>query len=92
MTTTAEHPSWWTNQHTTGWKKVREAFRRDWEQTKADVSKKAGHELNQGIGDTVKQAAGKEAIPAPSAPNPPEVRTFEQIEPAYQFGHGPRKH
>jgi hypothetical protein len=94
MTTTAKNPGWWTNEHTTAWEKVKEAFRRDWEQTKADVSKKAGHELNQNIGDTVKQAAGKEAIPAPGAPNPAkksEVKTFEQIEPAYRFGHGARK-
>ena len=93
--TTAKHPSWWTNDHTTAWEKVKEAFRRDWEQTKADLSKNAGHDLHQDIGDTVKQAAGKEAIPAAGAPNPPkktEVKSFEQIEPAYRLGHGARKH
>ncbi len=31
-------PQWWTDQHTSTWDRVKEALRRDWEQTKADLS------------------------------------------------------
>ena len=49
---------------------VKEALKRDWEQTKSDLTgHKKGQELNQDVGDTVKQAAGREAIPPPGAPN-----------------------
>ena len=70
---------------------MKSALHRDWEQTKADFSKKKGHELNQGVGDTVKQAAGKEAIPPGNQPNPgAKADTWEQVEPGYRFGVGAR--
>jgi hypothetical protein len=49
--------------------KVKEALKRDLEQTKHDLNHKKGQELNQDAGDTLKQAAGKEPIPAPFVPN-----------------------
>lgn len=49
--------------------KVKEALKRDWEQTKHDFSKKKGVDLNQDVGDTLKQAAGKEPIPPLAVPN-----------------------
>lgn len=49
--------------------KVKEALKRDLEQTKHDLNKKTGQDLNQGVGDTLKQAAGKEPIPPPFVPN-----------------------
>jgi hypothetical protein len=49
--------------------KVGEALKRDWEQTKHDVSKKKGEELNQDAGDTVAQAVGKKPLPPPDVPN-----------------------
>jgi hypothetical protein len=52
--------------------KVKKAFERDWEQTKHDFSKKAGEELHQGVGDTVRQAAGTEPVPPQHVPNPPK--------------------
>jgi len=48
---------------------VKEALKRDLEQTKHDFNKKKGADLNQGVGDTLKQAAGKEPIPPPFVPN-----------------------
>jgi len=90
MGTLAKNPSWWTNEHTSTWEKTKEAFRRDWEQTKADLSgHKKGHELNQNIGDTVKQAAGKEVIPPGNQPNTGDQK-FEDLEPAFRLGHGAR--
>jgi hypothetical protein len=49
--------------------KAGEALHRDWEQTKHDLSKKKGEELNQNVADTLKQAAGKEYIPPEGVPN-----------------------
>jgi hypothetical protein len=40
------------------WERVTDAFRRDWDQTKADFSQEAGHDVGQGIGDTLRQAIG----------------------------------
>jgi hypothetical protein len=83
-----KNPSWWTEDHTKGWEGVKEAFRRDWEQTKADFSKTKGQKLDQQVGDTVKQAIGKERIPPPGEPN--HADAFGQVEPAYRFGYGAR--
>ena len=70
------------------WDRIKEALRRDWEQTKHEFSPTAGHELNQDIGDTLKQAAGKQAIPYDGRPNPPRViDTWENAEQAIQFGY-----
>jgi hypothetical protein len=58
------------------WTRVKEAMRRDWEQTKHDFSKKSGQELHQNVGDTVKQMAGKEP-----------VGDWNSVEPAMRFGY-----
>lgn len=46
-----------------------EAIKRDWEQTKHDIKKDSGRELNQDVGDTVGQAVGKKPIPPRDVPN-----------------------
>jgi len=85
-----KNPSWWNEKHEGTWDRMKAALKRDWEQTKADVSS-GGHELNQGIGDTVKQAAGKEPIPPADMPNPPKRdEKWEDVEPTYKFGVGAR--
>ena len=45
------------------------ALERDWEQTKHDIKKDKGQELNQDVGDTLGQAVGKKPIPPPGVPN-----------------------
>ncbi len=88
QTTTFERPQWWTEPRATSWDRIREAMRRDWEQTKHDLSQKAGHELNQGVGDTVKQAIGKEEIPSNDGPNPPRIiGSWDDIEQPISFGY-----
>src|SRR5262249_2037933 len=77
--------AWWTKDNDSNWDKVKEAFRRDWEQTKQDFGGDSP-ELNQDVPDTVKQAAGKENIPPPGTPN------FEDYEPAFRYGYGARSH
>ena len=58
-------PNWWTDKHTSAWERVKDAMKRDWEQTKNDFSGN-GRELKQDAGDTVKQAFGSAPIPAPT--------------------------
>ena len=73
MGTMRWQPPWWNDEHASAWDRIKESVRRDWEQTMHDLSIHGGHELNQQIGDTLKQAAGKEAIPQDDRPNTPKV-------------------
>lgn len=79
-------PKWWTNDHTSAWDRVKAAFKRDWEQTKADLTK-GGRELNQDAGDTIKQAAGKQPIPQKNVPNAPD---WDRTENAARYGYAAR--
>lgn len=78
------NPKWWTPENDSAWDRVKEAMKRDWDQTKHDFG---GHEpdTNQTIGHTVKQVSGTETIP------PRGVVTYEEWEPAYRFGYGARQ-
>lgn len=84
-------PSWWSDQvHGSAWERTKEAMRRDWTQTKHDIGH-GGHEMNQGVLDTVKQAAGKEHLPSYSQANPPKViGEWSQAEVSYRYGHAAR--
>lgn len=74
------HASWYdASKHGSAWDRVKEALKRDWEQTRKDLNV-GGRELNQDVTNTVKQAMGKEPIPAPTQPN------WEGVEPAYEYG------
>lgn len=77
------NPSWWTGEHDTAWNRVKLAMKRDWDQTKHDFG---GDEpdTKQNIGNTTRQASGKETIPPRGQP------TYEELEPAYRFGYGAR--
>lgn len=80
------HASYWNEEtHGSAWGRAREALKRDWAQTKADFNVDSGKELNQQVGDTVKQAAGKEPIPPGATPNAPD---FDKMEPAVSYGFG----
>lgn len=80
------NPKWWNDQTTSGWERVKEALRRDWEQTKADLTRTKGQELDQDVGDTLKQAAGKEPIPPPGVPN--YDNDWTHVEPGVRYGWG----
>lgn len=85
-------PEWWNDTHSSGWERTKEALKRDWQQTKADVSDE-GQELNQDAGDTVKQAAGKQPLPPSGLPNPPDSRdSWDDLEPAVRYGYGARQY
>lgn len=86
-----QNPRWWTEQHTSAWDRVKAALRRDWEQTKADVSS-GGTELNQGVTDTVKQAAGSEPVPPGNQPNRDANKGWDDVEAEHRYGVGAREH
>ncbi len=62
-------PSWWDRDYDSGWERVKEAFRRDWTQTKRDFGA-SEPDLDQDVDDTVKQAFGKDPTPDENEPNP----------------------
>ena len=64
------HPTWWTGQPDSTWDRVREALRRDWEQTKANLGFSTGWDLRQDATHTIKQVLGWEKLPLPHQPNP----------------------
>lgn len=84
-----KNPSWWNKEHDSAWDRVKSALKRDWEQTKADVSS-GGHELEQHAGDTVKQAAGKQPIPPGNVPNRKSDEKWDDVEPSVRYGVGAR--
>jgi hypothetical protein len=93
ISTGSWRPSWWTEEtHGSAWERVKEALRRDWEQTKKDLHL-GGHELNQGLTDTLKQATGKQSIPPDDGPNPPKViGDWDDIELPMGYGYNARQY
>ncbi len=88
MSTTSKwHPSRWKNEvQGTAWDLVKEAMRRDWEQTKHDLGI-GGHDLNQAAADTVLQAGGGQAVPPRDVPNAPTAQVWDDVEPSFGFGY-----
>jgi hypothetical protein len=88
-------PSWWLPEHSSAWERSKAALRRDWEQTKADLGS-GGTELSQSVGDTLRQATGKEVIPPPGFANSPEGPiprdAWADAESAVRYGCGARKY
>ena len=90
---TTWQPNWWQPQHDSSWERIKEALRRDWEQTKHDFHLKGGHELNQSIKDTVQQATNNQPLPPHDKPNPPKViGSWDDIEGPVRYGYGAREH
>lgn len=92
MATMRWKPTWWKEEtHASGWDRVREALRRDWQQTRHDLHA-GGHELNQGVKDTVKQMSGKQPLPPIDQANPPKViGSFDDAELPLEYGYGARR-
>jgi hypothetical protein len=73
------NPTWWDDNRESGWERMKAAFRRDWEQTKADLSGgKKGQDLNQDASDTMRQATGKQHIPGDYQANPMDADDIEK--------------
>jgi hypothetical protein len=92
MANTSWRPEWWQDEiHGTAWERIKDALRRDWEQTRKDLHL-GGHEYNQGVGNTLRQAAGREAVPPGDGPNPPHViGDWDDVELPVGYGHGARQ-
>jgi hypothetical protein len=78
-----KNPNWWTKDNDSAWERVKEAFKRDWDQSKHDFGGRQP-ETAQNVNDTVKQASGNQPIPPRGTP------VYEKAEPAYRFGYGAR--
>lgn len=91
--TAPKNPSWWNDVHSSAWERSKEALRRDWEQTKADLGA-GGHELNQSVGDTLKQATGQQPTPPGNRPNPSPIDDlgWADAEPSVRYGYGAALH
>ena len=86
-------PKWWNQEHDSAWDRVKDAMKRDWEQTKSDLTRgRKGTDLDQDVGDTVKQAAGKEPIPPMAQRTPPDVddKDWKRVEEEHRYGVGAR--
>ncbi len=99
MGTATWQPKWWKPEmHGSAWERVKEALKRDWEQTKSDVHA-GGRDLDQNVGDTVRQMAGKEDIPPASQPNSKSLGsdndtrrpTWDEVEVPMMYGYGARQ-
>ena len=88
MGTMKWQPAWWNEHHASAWERIKEAMRRDWEQTKSDVHVKGARDLGQNVGDTVKQAAGKEPIPPAGARN--AHPSWDDVEAPAAYGYAAR--
>lgn len=88
-------PDWWTDAHASSWERVKHAVRRDWEQTKGDLSDN-GVDLNQAASDTIRQALGTQPIPRDNLPNPGPRHGRESVWPSFEaavrYGYGARLH
>jgi hypothetical protein len=84
-------PSWWSDEvHGSAWDRIKEAMRRDWMQTKHDLGV-GGHQMNQSLIDTVKQAARTEHLPSINEANPPKViGEWSEAEIPYGYGYAAR--
>jgi hypothetical protein len=92
MADKAWQPKWWSDEtHGSSWERVKDAMKRDWEQTKSDLGA-GGRELDQDVDDTVKQAAGKDVIPPAGTPNAPggTPASWEDAEGPTRYGHAAR--
>jgi len=83
--TTYNDPTWWTRENDSAWNRIKASLKRDWDQTKHDMGGDSP-ETKQNANDTLKQAAGKEAIPPRGEP------VYQKAEPALRFGYGARSY
>jgi hypothetical protein len=77
---------WHTEKHDSTWDRVKDAFRRDWEQTKNDFGSDKARDLDQDIGDTFKQMSSKDYRDRYGE------RNYDDSEEAFRYGHAARDH
>ncbi|MGE0490936.1 MAG: hypothetical protein AB7S38_17145 [Vulcanimicrobiota bacterium] len=80
------HAAWYKPEYDSTWDRVKAAFANDWEQTKNDFGSKFARDLDQDVDDTIKQMAGKQSTVRFGE------REFDDMEPAFRYGHAARRH
>jgi len=89
---TTWQPKWQNEMHLSAWDRLKEALRRDWEQTKFDLKIGDGEQLNQDAADTLQQAAGTEPIPPPHQRNPLKINEdWQAAEHPISYGYMARR-
>lgn len=78
--TMRKDPHWWTSEHDSAWDRIKDAFHRDWEQTKHDFGGKAP-DMDQDVDDTVGQMMG-------TKPVPPMGQPAHDHDDDHRFGYG----
>lgn len=85
-------PNWWGADHESTWTRIKDALRRDWEQTKSDFGSETARDLDQDLTDTVKQGAGSQTFPkSPEAINELRQEAAEARRDAAQAGLAARR-
>jgi hypothetical protein len=87
-------PKWWVDRTDTTWNRIKAAFRRDWEQTKSDLSLgHAGEELDQNLVDTLKQMSGSDPLPPTNEPTGVDLEVSKaEPERAFEVGYNAAAH
>ncbi|HXC34758.1 MAG TPA: hypothetical protein VNV43_02725 [Candidatus Acidoferrales bacterium] len=78
-----KNPSWWTKDNDSAWDRIKEAFKRDWDQTRHDLGGKQP-DTAPNVNNTVEQASGNQPIPPRGTP------VYEDAGSAFRFGYGAR--
>jgi hypothetical protein len=84
------HPKWWDEgRHGSAWERIKEAMKRDWEQTKNDLHM-GGKDLDQDVTETIDQMTGKEPIPPDHDDYSRDIQ-WNDIEEPMAYGYGARQ-
>jgi hypothetical protein len=82
---------WWNERDPGVWDRVKEALRRDWEQTKFDLNL-GGHQLNQTMKATLDQVSGEALVPPIDRPNPPKIiAEWDDVQLPIEYGYVARR-
>jgi hypothetical protein len=82
---------WWTGRDAGVWDRVKEALRRDWEQTKFDLGL-GGHQLNQTTQTTLRQVSGEVLVPPIDRPNPSRIiAEWDDVQLPIEYGYVARR-
>lgn len=94
-TSNVVRPTWYSDADDSAWSRVKEAFRRDWQQTEHDFGADVP-DLDQQVRDTVAQATGSKPIPPGNMPTPHAPKSTssyqDRDEPDYRYGYAAYRH
>ncbi len=93
MGTMKWQPAWWNEGHASAWERVKEGDARIGAADQARPQREGAPRAQPGVADTVKQSAGKEALPPIDRANPPKViGEWNDAELPVEYGYAARSH